>query len=78
MSEYCRTINKQMNTQRDIQEIAKHLLMYCYERVNWTNCYGFTPMKSNSLPYLKAKRKALKLSKTAKDTEVYEYIKINL
>jgi hypothetical protein len=62
---------------RDIQSNAKYLMIYCYELVNWTNLYGHCPMKSNSLDYLKAKRKALKMSKNAEDTEMYNYLKNN-
>lgn len=62
---------------RDISQIAKHLMIYSYEFVNWTNLYGYCPMKSNSSDYLKAKRKALKMSKNAQDTELYNYLKNN-
>jgi hypothetical protein len=65
-------------TQRDIKEQAKGLIIYAYEFVNWTNLYGYQPQKNTSLPYLKAKRKALKMAKIAQDTEMYTYIKENL
>ena len=65
-------------TNRDLKEQAKGLIIYAYEFVNWTNCYGYQPQKNTSIPYLKAKRKALKMAKMAKDTEMYTYIKENL
>ena len=65
-------------TQRDLTEHAKNLIIYAYEYVNWTNCYGYQPMKSSSLSYMKAKRKALKIAKNSQDTELYTYIKNNL
>jgi hypothetical protein len=65
-------------TQRNLTEQAKNLIIYAYEYVNWTNCYGYQPQKNTSLPYLKAKRKALKICKNSQDTELYTYIKNNL
>lgn len=66
------------STQRNLKEQAKGLIIYAYEFVNWTNLYGYQPQKNTSIPYLKAKRKALKMAKMAKDTEMYLYIKENL
>lgn len=63
--------------QRDIPSNANHLMIYCYELMNWCNLYGYVPMKSNSLEYLRAKRKALKMSKNAGDVEMYNYLKEN-
>lgn len=65
-------------TQRNLTEQAKNLIIYAYEYVNWTNCYGYQPQKNTSLPYMKAKRKALKICKNSQDTELYTYIKNNL
>lgn len=50
--------------------------MRSYEIVNGVNCYGYTPIKSNSPDYQKAKRKALNLSR--KFPTLNQYIKDNL
>ena len=51
-------------TEDRIKEIAENILMHSYESVNWTNCYGYTPKKSNSLDFKRALKKALKISKS--------------
>jgi hypothetical protein len=55
---------------------AEFLIMRSYEICNGVNCYGYTPMKSNSPDYKRAKKKALLLCKNNK--EITEYIKTNL
>lgn len=50
--------------------------MRSYEIVNGVNCYGYTPMKSKSPDYQRAKRKALYLSR--KFPTLNTYIKENL
>jgi len=55
---------------------AEFLIMRSYEICNGVNCYGYTPMKSNSPDYQRAKKKALLLCKNNK--EITEYIKDNL
>jgi hypothetical protein len=55
---------------------SEYLIMRSYEIVNGVNCYGYTPMKSNSPDYKRAKKKALLLCKNNK--EITEYIKTNL
>ena len=50
--------------------------MRCYETANGVNCYGYTPIKSKSPDYQRAKRKALKLSREF--PKLNQYIKDNL
>lgn len=59
-----------------LQKNAEYLIMRSYEIVNGVNCYGYTPMKSNSPDYQRAKRKALNLSR--KFPKLNQYIKDNL
>ena len=66
-----------METQENhLQRNAKHLIMRCYETANGVNCYGYTPVKSKSPDYQRAKRKALKLSRGI--PKLNQYIKDNL
>lgn len=46
-------------TEQRIKEISERILLDSYERVNWVNCYGYTPKKSNSIEFKKAIKKAL-------------------
>jgi hypothetical protein len=62
-------------TTDQITQQAKNLLMRCYETANGVNCYGYTPAKSSSPDYLRAKRKALKIAKQYQDTPLYLHIK---
>lgn len=59
-----------------LQKNADYLIMRSYEIVNGVNCYGYTPIKSNSPDYQKAKIKALNLSR--KFPTLNQYIKDNL
>jgi hypothetical protein len=59
-----------------IKTKSEFLIMRSYEICNGVNCYGYTPMKSNSPDYKRAKKKALLLCKNNK--EITEYIKENL
>jgi len=59
-----------------LQENAEYLIMRSYEIVNGVNCYGYSPIKSNSPDYQRAKRKALYLSR--KFPKLNQYIKDNL
>ena len=59
-----------------LQQKANYLIMRCYETANGVNCYGYTPIKSKSPDYLRAKRKALKLSREF--PTLNKYIKDNL
>ena len=59
-----------------IKTKSEYLIMRAYEICNGVNCYGYTPMKSNSPDYKRAKKKALLLCKNNK--EITEYIKTNL
>jgi hypothetical protein len=59
-----------------LQKNAEYLIMRCYETANGVNCYGYTPIKSKSPDYLRAKRKALNLSR--KFPTLNKYIKDNL
>ena len=59
-----------------LQKNAEYLIMRSYEIVNGVNCYGYTPIKSNSPDYQRAKRKALNLSR--KFPKLNQYIKDNL
>ena len=66
-----------METQENhLQRNAEHLIMRCYETANGVNCYGYTPIKSKSPDYQRAKRKALKLSREF--PKLNQYIKDNL
>lgn len=66
-----------METQiNHLQKNAEYLIMRSYEIVNGVNCYGYTPMKCKSPDYLRAKRKALKLSREF--PTLNKYIKDNL
>jgi len=58
-------------TTEQIETQAKQLLMRCYETANSVNCYGYTPQKSCSPDYLRAKRKALKIAKQYNDIPLY-------
>ena len=59
-----------------IKTKSEFLIMRSYEICNGVNCYGYTPMTSNSPDYKRAKKKALLLCKNNK--EITEYIKTNL
>jgi hypothetical protein len=59
-------------------ERAKYILMHSYEFINAVNCYGFTPQKNTSPDYLRAKKRALKITKNFADQTIYLYIKENL
>ena len=58
-------------TPEQLTQQANNLLMRCYETENGVNCYGYTPQKSNSPDYLRAKRKALKIAKQYQDQPLY-------
>jgi hypothetical protein len=58
-------------TTEQITTQANNLLMKCYESENRINCYGYTPQKSSSPDYLRAKRKALKIAKQYNDLPLY-------
>jgi hypothetical protein len=60
-------------TDQKIKLIAENILMHSYESVNWTNCYGYTPKKSNSIEFKKALKKALKTANIV-DSKVYNYL----
>jgi len=55
---------------------SEYLIMRSYEIVNGVNCYGYTPIKSNSPDYQRAKKKALYLCR--KFPKMTQYIKDNL
>jgi hypothetical protein len=55
---------------------AEFLIMRSYEICNGVNCYGYTPIKSNSPDYQRAKKKALYLCR--KFPKMIQYIKDNL
>jgi len=59
-----------------LKQNAEHLIMRSYEIVNGVNCYGYTPIKSNSPDYQRAKKKALYLCR--KFPKMTQYIKDNL
>ena len=59
-----------------LKQNAEHLIMRSYEIVNGVNCYGYTPIKSNSPDYIRAKKKALYLCR--KFPKMIHYIKTNL
>jgi hypothetical protein len=59
-----------------LKQNAEHLIMRSYEIVNGVNCYGYTPIKSNSPDYIRAKKKALYLCR--KFPTMHSYIKENL
>ena len=60
-----------------IKERAEFYLMIAYEKANGVNCHGYTPMKSDSIDYQKAKKRALRLTKCFFTLDVYNYIKEN-
>lgn len=64
-------------TPEQITTQANNLLMRCYESENRINCYGYTPQKSSSPYYLRAKRKALKIAKQYQDLPLYNELLIN-
>jgi len=60
-----------IRTTDQITTQANNLLMRCYETANGVNCHGYTPQKSSSPDYLRAKRKALKIAKQYQDLPLY-------
>jgi hypothetical protein len=66
-----KTMTLPNRTPDQITQQAKQLLMRCYETANGVNCYGYTPQKSSSPDYLRAKRKALKIAKQYNDLPLY-------
>ena len=60
------------------EDRAKYILMLSYENINRINCYGYCPQKTTAPDYLKAKKRALKITKNFADQTIYLYIKENL
>ena len=60
------------------EDRAKYILMLSYENINRINCYGITPQKTTAPDYLRAKKRALKITKNFADQTIYLYIKENL
>ncbi len=71
MHQQIETMTLPNRTTDQITQQAKNLLMRCYETANGVNCYGYTPAKSSSPDYLRAKRKALKIAKQYNDLPLY-------